>query len=239
MSGYTFTQSLIKLLTLLRDGRHIDAVIFYGGDNDIDYAYNLGEVGALEAENMVRVRLEGTAGERITEFGREQMNGCVLCLAGVVLVRNMPGLRDYVSPYLVRSVTSCTSSEDRAMNTTSTGWPTGSRGSTRSPRLVVEDRRGVPLAASRRLAAAAYDEAGYAPGEAMLARIDAAHRRQAPPALRAHARGRGQAGVGELRRRLARPRSPHDRRLPRCRALCGDANGLVAHAIYDVWKDGR
>ncbi len=102
VSGYTFTQSLIKLVTLLRDGRHIDAVIFYGGDNDIDYAYNLGDVGALEAEDMVRVRLEGSAGERITEFGREQINGCVLCLAGVVIVRNMPGLRDYVSPSLVR-----------------------------------------------------------------------------------------------------------------------------------------
>src|SRR5262245_5246193 len=102
VSGYTFTQSVIKLVTLLRNGHHFDAAIFYGGDNDIDYAYNLGAAGALEAEDMVRIRLERSAGERMAEFGREQINNCVLCLAGVVFVRNVPGLRDHVSPSLVR-----------------------------------------------------------------------------------------------------------------------------------------
>ncbi len=65
VSGYTFTQSVMKLVTLLRDGHHFDAVIFYGGDNDIDYAYNLGEVGALESEDLVRTRLEGSVVDRI------------------------------------------------------------------------------------------------------------------------------------------------------------------------------
>src|SRR5262249_8547365 len=74
VSGYTFTQSVMKLVTLLRDGKHFDAVVFYSGDNDIDYAYNLGQAGALEEENMVRIRLEGSATERVTQFGREQVN---------------------------------------------------------------------------------------------------------------------------------------------------------------------
>ena len=89
VSGYTFTQSVMKLVTLLRDGRHFDAVIFYGGDNDIDYAYNLGEIGALESEDLVRTRLEGSIVDRIGEFGKEQLNACVLCLAGVILARTL------------------------------------------------------------------------------------------------------------------------------------------------------
>lgn len=102
VSGYTFTQSIIKLTTLLRDGHHFDGVIFYGGDNDIDYAYNMNEVGALEDEGLVRTRLEGTMTQRIAQFAKEQANACVLCLAGVIFVRNTPFLKDHLSPALVR-----------------------------------------------------------------------------------------------------------------------------------------
>jgi hypothetical protein len=241
VSGYTFTQSLIKLVTLLRDGRHIDAVIFYGGDNDIDYAYNLGAVGALEAENMVRVRLEGSAGERITEFGREQINGCVLCLAGVVFVRNMPGLRDYVSPSLVRI--------RDALH-----FKRGQRDEHDVDRLA--DGIAQYYAQSHDLLskiAAAYHlqhldvwqpslmyETRYAPGEAMLSRMDT--RLTDDKLRRLYALTRENitrlqladfddaSHVLDHRTTAAYLDAVH---------LSGDANGIVAHAIYDVWKDGR
>jgi lysophospholipase L1-like esterase len=241
VSGYTFTQSLIKLVTLLRDGRHIDAVIFYGGDNDIDYAYNLGAVGALEAENMVRVRLEGSAGERIAEFGREQINGCVLCLAGVVFVRNMPGLRDYVSPSLVRI--------RDALH-----FKRGQRDEHDVDRLA--DGIARYYAQSHDLLskiAAAYHlqhldvwqpslmyETRYAPGEAMLSRMDT---RLTDDKLRRLytltrenitklqlANFDDASHVLDHRTTAAYLDAVH---------LSGDANGIVAHAIYDVWKDGR
>jgi len=228
-------------VTLLRDGRHIDAVIFYGGDNDIDYAYNLGAVGALEAENMVRVRLEGSAGERITEFGREQINGCVLCLAGVVFVRNMPGLRDYVSPSLVRI--------RDALH-----FKRGQRDEHDVDRLA--DGIAQYYAQSHDLLskiAAAYHlqhldvwqpslmyETRYAPGEAMLSRMDT--RLTDDKLRRLYALTRENitrlqladfddaSHVLDHRTTAAYLDAVH---------LSGDANGIVAHAIYDVWKDGR
>jgi lysophospholipase L1-like esterase len=241
VSGYTFTQSLIKLLTLLRDGRHIDAVIVYGGDNDIDYAYNLGEVGALEAENMVRVRLEGTAGERITEFGREQVNGCVLCLAGVVLVRNVPGLRDYVSPYLVRIRDVLHfkrgQGDEHDVDRLADGI---ARYYAQSHDLLSKIAAAYHLQHLDVWQPSLMYEAGYAPGEAMLARIDT--RLTDDKLRRLYALTR--EGVARLelanfddvshvldhRTTAAYLDAVH---------LSGDANGLVAHAIYDVWKDGR
>ena len=102
MGGYTFTQSVVKLLTLLREGRHFDTVIFYDGANDIDYAYENGEAGGLADERTVRVRLEGGVWEALREAGRQQINSCALCFGSVVLVRHTPWLKDHLTPSLVR-----------------------------------------------------------------------------------------------------------------------------------------
>jgi hypothetical protein len=102
VGGYTFTQSVFKLLTLLREGRHFDYVMFYDGANDIDYAYENGEVGGLADEQTVRVRLEGSTWQKLKLAGQEAINGCVLCFAGVMVVRHTPVLKDYVTPLLVK-----------------------------------------------------------------------------------------------------------------------------------------
>jgi lysophospholipase L1-like esterase len=102
VSSYTFTQSVFKLITLLRDGRHIDGVIFYGGANDIDYAYQYGVAGALYEEDVVETRVEGRLWDRARLWGREQINACVLCLGAAVIVRHVPGVSGYVMPRLVR-----------------------------------------------------------------------------------------------------------------------------------------
>ncbi len=102
-SSYTFTQSLMKLILLLRDGKHFDYVIFYDGTNDIDNAYEAGEVGALEYEPSIRIKLEGTTWQKITDFVKNRViNGCMLCKAALIISRNTPFLRDELSPFLVR-----------------------------------------------------------------------------------------------------------------------------------------
>ncbi|HUL72267.1 MAG TPA: SGNH/GDSL hydrolase family protein [Vicinamibacterales bacterium] len=102
VGGYTFTQSVYKLLELLREGRHFDLVIFYDGANDIDYAYDFGEAGALAEEDLVRTRLEGSPWAKMTQFGKEQLNACVLCFAVSVVARHTPFLEDRLTPWLVR-----------------------------------------------------------------------------------------------------------------------------------------
>jgi hypothetical protein len=102
VSSYTFTQSVFKFMTLLREGRHFDSAVFYGGANDVEYAYDMGEVGALYGEDVLRTKLEGSLWSQIAAFSKDQVNACVLCLGGLVLVRNTPVLRDYLPPYLVR-----------------------------------------------------------------------------------------------------------------------------------------
>ena len=238
VSGYTFTQSLMKLITLLRDGHHFDAVVFYGGDNDIDYAYNLGEVGALEEETMVRVRLEGSASERVAQFGREQINSCVLCLAGVVLVRNVPGFRDHVTPYLVRIRDAFHFKRGQ---------------SSEHDVEAFADRIAQYYGQSHALLAKIADayhlqyldvwqpslmyDSAYAPGEAMLARLDS--RLTDPKLRRLYALTRENvtklnlpqfddvSHVLDHRRAAAYLDAVH---------LSGDANGVVARAIYDAWR---
>ena len=83
-------------------------------------------------------------------------------------------------------------------------------------------------------------ETGYAPGEAMLARIDT---RLTDDKLR-HLYALTREDIIKLQ--LADfDDASHvlDHRTTAAYLdavhLSGDANGLVAHAIYDVWKDGR
>src|SRR5262249_26329910 len=102
VSGYTFTQSVYKLIGLLQQGRRFDGVIFYGGANDVDYAYDANEAGALEKERAVRISLEGSLWDRSTQYVKDQVNACVLCLAGVILARNTPFVKDHLTPSIVR-----------------------------------------------------------------------------------------------------------------------------------------
>jgi lysophospholipase L1-like esterase len=239
VSGYTFTQSVMKLVTLLRDGRHFDAVIFYGGDNDIDYAYNLGEPGALEAENMVRVRLEGGMGERVAEFGREQINECVLCLAGAVFVRNIPGLRDHVTPYLVRLRDTLHFKRGQNAEHDVEVFADGiARYYGQSHALLSKVAEAYHLQYLDVWQPSLMYDSGYAPGEAMLARLDS---RLTDDKLR-----RLYALTREDVTKLNLPAFDDvshvlDHRVSAAYLdavhLSGDANAVVAHAIYDAWKE--
>ena len=103
VGAYTFTQSVYKLVGLLREGQHFDAVIFYGGVNDVDYAYNLGKAGALAEEDLVETRLEGGMWDKVAQFGKDQLNACVLCMTAGVLARHTPFLQDHLTPLIVRA----------------------------------------------------------------------------------------------------------------------------------------
>ncbi len=102
VSGYTFTQSLMKLILLLREGRRFDYVILYGGANDIDNAYDNGQVGALFLEGNMRNALEGSTWSNIKGFLVEQINACATCRALVVASRNLPFFKDRLSPFLLQ-----------------------------------------------------------------------------------------------------------------------------------------
>ncbi|MFI5178048.1 MAG: SGNH/GDSL hydrolase family protein [Vicinamibacterales bacterium] len=103
VGGYTFTQSVYKLLELLREGRHFDFVVFYGGVNDIDYAYDLGQAGGLAEEDLVETRLEGGIWAKVRQLGKDQLNACVTCMAIGVTARHTPFLQDHLTPLLVRA----------------------------------------------------------------------------------------------------------------------------------------
>lgn len=102
VSSYTYTQSLIKLIFLLREGKKFDYVVFYNGTNDIDNAYDAGEAGALIGEKALRAALEGSSfSDKVKGFVKNQINTCGICRAVVVVSRNTPFLRDNVTPYLL------------------------------------------------------------------------------------------------------------------------------------------
>jgi lysophospholipase L1-like esterase len=102
VSSYTFTQGLMKLILLLRDGYKFDYVMFYGGTNDIDRAYENGRAGALQDENKTIDKLQGGLWARIKNEAVNQLNECGICKAIVVISRHTPILKDYLTPYLVR-----------------------------------------------------------------------------------------------------------------------------------------
>ena len=102
VSSYTFTQSVMKLITLLREGTHFDYVIFYGGGNDIDNTYTTGEVGALFAETALKLKLQGSWWDQAKDYLWQQVNICGTCRAVIILSRNTPFLKDHITPYLVK-----------------------------------------------------------------------------------------------------------------------------------------
>lgn len=102
VSSYTFTHSLMKLILLLREGERFDYVVFYNGANDIDNAYEAGEAGALYNERGMRRKLEGGLAGELKEFAKAKINSCGICRAILIVSRNTPILRDYLTPYLVR-----------------------------------------------------------------------------------------------------------------------------------------
>ena len=238
VSGYTFTQSVMKLVTLLRDGHHFDAVIFYGGDNDIDYAYNLGEIGALESEDLVRTRLEGSIVDRIGEFGKEQLNACVLCLAGVILARNTAILKDHLTPYLLRLRDLAHFKKGQADEHVVEALAEGiARYYGRSHALVASIADAYHL---RFLdvwqPCLMYDNA-YAPGESRLARMDTRLTDQKLRLLykltREQVINLHLTGFDDVSHAL------DNRQVPAyldAVHLSGDANGIVARSVFDAWQ---
>jgi len=57
--GYTFTQEVVRLTMLLRDGHRPQHVIFYDGVNDTNAALKEGKWGAVYGEDEMRRRFEG------------------------------------------------------------------------------------------------------------------------------------------------------------------------------------
>ena len=102
VSGYTNTQAIMKLVILLREGKKFDHVIFYGGANDIDNAYEAGEAGAFYAEKTIENRLFGGLRGQIKEAFKDQLTSCGLCRFIITASRNTPVLKDYVTPSLVQ-----------------------------------------------------------------------------------------------------------------------------------------
>ncbi len=81
--GSTFTQEVIRLITLLRNGERPDLVIFYDGANDVLSSYGTGRPGALMFENRLRALFEGDANELLA-FSMKRIVGsfwerCKLC----------------------------------------------------------------------------------------------------------------------------------------------------------------
>ena len=239
VSGYTFTQSVMKLVTLLRDGHHFDAVIFYGGDNDIDYAYNLGEVGALESEDLVRTRLEGNVVNRIGEFGKEQLNACVLCLAGVILARNTALLKDHLTPYLLRlrdvAHFKKGQSDEHVVESLAEGI---ARYYGQSHALVASLANTYHLRFLDVWQPSLMYDSTYAPGEARLARMDTRltdqklrllYRLTREQVLQLHLTAFDDVShVLDSRQGPAYLDAVH---------LSGDANGIVARSVFEAWKD--
>ncbi len=102
VSGYTYTQAVMKLILLLREGKKFDYVVMYNGANDIDNAYEAGEVGAIYGEKTVESRLyEGLSGQ-IKEKFKEQLGACGLCRLVITASRHTPILKDYLTPFLIQ-----------------------------------------------------------------------------------------------------------------------------------------
>jgi lysophospholipase L1-like esterase len=57
-TGYTFTQEIIHLILLLREGHKPDYVIFYDGVNDVYGAYQSGKAGTIQNVSIMREKLK-------------------------------------------------------------------------------------------------------------------------------------------------------------------------------------
>lgn len=103
VSGYTYTQALIKLTLFLREGKKFDYVIFYNGANDVDNAYEAGVVGAIYGEKTVENRIYGGFWGQTKETFKDQLNSCGLCRFIITFSRNTPFLKDHLTPVLVKA----------------------------------------------------------------------------------------------------------------------------------------
>jgi lysophospholipase L1-like esterase len=68
-TGHTFTQELVRLILLLRDGHRPDYVIFYDGVNDVYSAYQSGVVGSQQNVSDTRNRLRRKTNWEMTTIG--------------------------------------------------------------------------------------------------------------------------------------------------------------------------
>lgn len=57
-TGYTFTQEIIRLILLLREGHRPEYVIFYDGINDVYGAYQSGMAGTTQNISIIREKLK-------------------------------------------------------------------------------------------------------------------------------------------------------------------------------------
>jgi hypothetical protein len=238
VGGYTFTQSVFKFLTLLRDGHRFDYVIFYDGANDIDYAYETGQVGGLFGEEILRTKLEGSFWDRLREGTKAQINACVLCLGGVVLVRRTPILRDYLAPGLVRLRDAVNMKRGQSEDGDVAPFADAiARYYTQSQQLLakVADAQQVPHIEFWQPSLMFEDR--YAPGEERLPTVD--------PRLTDE---RLRKLYALTRDGVVKANPPHfvdishalDRRTQPCYLdavhLSGACNGLVAQTIFEIWK---
>ncbi len=102
VSGYTFTQSVLDLLLRLREGQRFDYVVFYNGANDIDNAYDAGEAGALYGETLIKHKLQGGTWANLKDALVAKVGNCATCRALVILARNTPIVKDYLTPYILQ-----------------------------------------------------------------------------------------------------------------------------------------
>jgi lysophospholipase L1-like esterase len=238
VGGYTFTQGVVKLITLLREGRHFDDVIFYDGDNDVDYAYNLNEPGALEEEDLVRARLEGSLWDRLAQFGKTQLNHCVLCMGGVMLARNTPFIKDHVTPYFVKVRDAIHFKKGVASNEDVAPFAQQIADYyVQSHQLLARVAEAYHLRYLDVWQPSLMYETGYAPGEAMLARIDTRLTDARLRQLYTLSRDRTVAArldnfldlshVLEGRSKAVYLDAVH---------LSGEGNRIVASRIFEAWK---
>jgi lysophospholipase L1-like esterase len=64
MPGYTFTQEIVRLTLLLREGYRPDYVVFYDGVNDVCWASGSGNPGTLYMESYIREKLSQDSQDR-------------------------------------------------------------------------------------------------------------------------------------------------------------------------------
>ncbi len=102
VSGYTYTQAVMKLALFLREGEKFDYVIFYNGANDVDNAYEAGSAGAFYGEKTIENRLFGGLWGQVKESFKGQLTSCGLCRFIITFSRNTPFFKDHLTPYLVQ-----------------------------------------------------------------------------------------------------------------------------------------
>lgn len=238
VGGYTFTQSVFKFLTLIRDGHRFDYVIFYDGANDVDYAYETGEAGGLFGETILRTKLEGTVWDRLKEGVKAQVNACVLCLGGVVFVRSMPLLKDYLAPVVVKLRDAVNMKEGQSDEGDVAPFAAAiARYYTQSQELLAKTAEAQHV---RHLAfwqpSLMYDE-GYGPGEERLPTVDPRltdeRLRQLYALTRDAVTRASLSNFADISHVL-------DRRTEPCYLdavhLSGACNGVVARRMFEAWK---